>query len=201
MSKFRQKIPATAWIVLTGVLLWFFWAGGASRIPLRQAEAAPLLPALELLDWRGRPLVLSDLRGRVVLLSLWASWCGPCRREAVRLSRLQQDLGDRGLVVVGLSAESLSPSDLARVREGWGMEYTVASATGRLAGTVYEGEGVVPHHWLVDRGGRLRASRAGLLPESALRRALLELLAEGSDAAAQAVSGDAGPGQQRVGAQ
>jgi thiol-disulfide isomerase/thioredoxin len=201
MSKVRHRIPATAWIVLAGVVLWFLWAGGGRRITLRQAEEAPLLPALELLDWRGRPLALSELRGRVVLLSLWASWCGPCRREAPRLTQLQRALGDQGLVVVGLSAESLPPADLARLRAGWDMEYTVASATRPLAGTVYEGQGVVPHHWLVDRGGRLRASRPGLLPESALRRALSELLAEGSDAAAQAVPGQTGPGQQRLGAE
>jgi thiol-disulfide isomerase/thioredoxin len=51
------------------------------------------------------PRRLSELRGKVVLLNLWATWCPPCRKEMPAIDRLQRDYADRGLVVVTLSNE------------------------------------------------------------------------------------------------
>jgi len=176
----KRSRPVTAWIVVATVVVWLVWAGAARRIPLRSADRAEPAAPLSLLDSTERTIALEELRGQVVLLQLWADWCAPCRKESPRLTRLQHELADRGLVVLGLNADGLPPEELARIRADWGMDYRVGSATRPLDETAYRGRGVVPHHWLIDRRGRLRASRAGTLSEGALRASLRKLLDEGA---------------------
>lgn len=73
-------------------------------------EAAPagtgrMLPDLRFVDGAGAPRALSDFRGRVVLLNLWATWCVPCREEMPALDRLQAALGGPGFEVVALAID------------------------------------------------------------------------------------------------
>src|ERR1700742_2027230 len=53
----------------------------------------------------GEPIKLSNYSGKVMLVNLWATWCGPCRRETPELVRLHQEYHDRGLEIVGLTTE------------------------------------------------------------------------------------------------
>jgi thiol-disulfide isomerase/thioredoxin len=63
------------------------WASGAT-------------PPLRLRDLEGKPVDLATMRGRVVLVNFWATWCEPCREEMPALERLREKLGDSGLEVV-----------------------------------------------------------------------------------------------------
>ncbi|WP_119390691.1 TlpA family protein disulfide reductase [Taklimakanibacter lacteus] len=63
------------------------------------------LPELRFKDGDGRPKSLSDFNGKVVLLNVWATWCGPCRKEMPTLDRLQAGLGGPGFEVVVLSID------------------------------------------------------------------------------------------------
>jgi thiol-disulfide isomerase/thioredoxin len=62
-------------------------------------------PALAFEDAAGDPLTLEDFRGKVVVLNLWATWCGPCRKEMPSLDRLQAQYGPEGLDVLPLSLD------------------------------------------------------------------------------------------------
>ena len=111
----KRSRPVTVWIVVVAVVVWLIWAGAARRIPLRSPERAEMAAPLRLLDSSERLIALDDLRGQVVLLQLWADWCGPCRKESPRLARLQRELGDRGLVVLGLNADGLPQASLTEL--------------------------------------------------------------------------------------
>ena len=69
------------------------------------AEEQPA-PGWELKDLEGKPVKLSDFKGKVILLNFWATWCPPCRDEIPDLVSLQQQYGPRGLVVLGIAMDA-----------------------------------------------------------------------------------------------
>ena len=91
-----------------GVLACALWlaAGGALAAlghELNPVAAPYPAPDFTLEDMDGEPHTLSALRGKVVVLNFWASWCGPCREELPSLEALYQALKDKGLVVLGIN--------------------------------------------------------------------------------------------------
>jgi thiol-disulfide isomerase/thioredoxin len=69
------------------------------------AEKQQALPDLAFLSPDGKPMKLSDLRGRMVLLNLWATWCAPCRKEMPALDKLQVELGGPDFEVVAVNID------------------------------------------------------------------------------------------------
>ena len=168
-----------AWFLLFVVALLAFQRG-RTAIRLVPAERAPRVPELALRDDRGLPVLLSQRLGEVVLINLWASWCGPCRREVPRLSRLHRELQVQGLTVWAINAESLEGAELERAAAELGIDYPSLTVVGNLGATL-DGGDVLPFTWLIDRDGRLRASHGGLASEASLRRACRKLLKEPYD--------------------
>jgi thiol-disulfide isomerase/thioredoxin len=70
------------------------------------AAAGAALPDVTLTDGAGQPLRLSEFRGKIVLVNLWASWCAPCVSELPALNALQAKLGPKGLKVVAVSVDT-----------------------------------------------------------------------------------------------
>ncbi|KAB2916387.1 MAG: TlpA family protein disulfide reductase [Hyphomicrobiaceae bacterium] len=94
-------------LVLTALLLTALAGAPRAAAPERFIlhEVAREVPALTFADGTGQERALSDFRGRVVLLNVWATWCGPCRREMPALDRLQTQLGGLDFEVVALSID------------------------------------------------------------------------------------------------
>lgn len=81
-------------------------ASAIASNPVMSLHSAPrLLPEIRFQDGEGQPLTLTGFRGKVVLLNIWATWCGPCRREMPTLDRLQAKLGGPDFQVVALSID------------------------------------------------------------------------------------------------
>ena len=77
---------------------------GESR-PFVPDPSRPALPELAVKDRDGQPVALADLKGKVLLINLWATWCAPCVREMPALDRLQADLGGDKFQVVAISVD------------------------------------------------------------------------------------------------
>jgi thiol-disulfide isomerase/thioredoxin len=119
------------------------------------------------------PVDLPSLRGRVVLLDFWATWCGPCRRIMPELDRLHRALHAQGLRVIGLTDERAETvrSFLARTP----VSYTLARDVGRTARRF--GVRAMPTLAVVDRAGRVREVVVGGDAASLARvRALVDQL-------------------------
>jgi thiol-disulfide isomerase/thioredoxin len=100
---------------------------------------------------------LRDFRGEVLVVNLWATWCGPCRKEIPYLKDLATTLGPRGVRVIGLTTEHPT-KDRSRVREfvrSLEMGYQVGFAEGELANYLMQGRNIVPQTYVFDRQGRL----------------------------------------------
>ena len=107
-----------------------------------------------LTDIKGKPWTLRDLRGKVVLVNFWATWCPPCRKEMPDLETLYQRLGPSGLVILAISDE-----DAAKVEPfiaGHHFTYPILLDPGRKVNDLFHVEGI-PKSFLYDRDGKLVA--------------------------------------------
>jgi cytochrome c-type biogenesis protein len=116
------------------------------------ADAEPA-PDVELKTLDGKPVKVSELRGQVVLLNFWATWCVPCRSEIPSLSAMQRDLGGRGFKVLGVT--TYDSADLVRdYQKDVKQDYTVALGDDSVANKY--AVGTLPTTFIIDRQGRIR---------------------------------------------
>jgi len=100
----------------------------------------------------GRPVSLAALRGRVVLVNFWASWCLECRPEMPVLERLHRELGPRGLAVVGVNARE-SRRAVSQYADELGLTFPLVMDPDGKIGVLY-GVAALPATFLVARDGR-----------------------------------------------
>jgi thiol-disulfide isomerase/thioredoxin len=107
---------------------------------LRPGSLAPELEVpledgstFQLTDLDGAPIRLDALRGKVVWINFWASWCPPCQQETPILRELDERYGDDGLEIIGISVQETSPDDIAAYAERYDLAYTIGfDASGHI---------------------------------------------------------------------
>jgi cytochrome c-type biogenesis protein len=138
----------------------------------------PLAPEVEFQTLDGQPFRLTSLRGKVVLLNFWATWCIPCRAEIPEFNTLQRDLQARGFSIVGAS---VSPVDTAEAIRGFQkdvrQDYTVIRGAEEIGAKFGNGPGL-PVTYLIDREGRIRQKFIGQTSRENFETALKPLLDE-----------------------
>jgi cytochrome c-type biogenesis protein len=117
------------------------------------ATGAEPAPEVDLKTLDGKPFKVSELRGQVVLVNFWATWCVPCRSEIPSLNDMNRDLAARGFKVLGVTTED--SADLVRdYQKDVKQEYTVVLGDAGVANKY--AVGVLPTTFIIDRQGRIR---------------------------------------------
>ncbi|MBK8165325.1 MAG: TlpA family protein disulfide reductase [bacterium] len=125
-------------------------------------------PDAVLTDLDGKTFNLADLRGKVVFLDLWATWCGPCRMEMPHLEKLHKELGGQ-VAFVAASSEAQPTIESFLQKNPYTMRIvriSEADAQGRF------GAKSIPTGFVIDKEGTIRAHLVGAQSEDQLRRAL-----------------------------
>lgn len=122
-----------------------------------------------LTDLSRRSVRLASLRGKVVMLNFWASWCGVCRRGMPQLEALHQEFSRRGLVLLGVNGESARSARNFVSENGYTFPTVVDS--GNKVGNRFR-VNAIPTAVVIDREGRIASYLVGLHSEKALRGAL-----------------------------
>jgi peroxiredoxin len=124
-----------------------------------QLEECPkegcLAPSFTIPDLTGKPVSLSEFRGKVVLLNIWATWCGPCKREIPSLDRLYQIRKDKGLEIVAISVDRTPVSGVASFVANHQMSFPVLHDNRGEVGQKYWARSI-PSSFLLDRNGVIK---------------------------------------------
>ncbi len=144
-------------------------APAAARSPVVGQPAPPF----EVTTFDGQKINLADLRGDVVVLNFWATWCGPCRRELPLLEGYESMRKDVGLRVLAVSWDE-SASIFALKRFAGALKMTFARG---IRGPYRPTTGI-PTNYVIDRAGVLRYAKAGAFDLDGLNELLVPLLNE-----------------------
>jgi peroxiredoxin len=134
-------------------------------------------PPFDTVDILGKTQRLADHKGDVVLVNIWASWCGPCRNEMPKLDRLYQQRKNQGFIVFGLSDESVDQQ--RKFVEQVPVSYPLLTLTGEVP-NLYRDIARYPAIFLIDRQGRLQPAPGPDQPFEKVEAAVAALLNGGS---------------------
>jgi thiol-disulfide isomerase/thioredoxin len=153
----RFGLPAAALGVLGLAALLTRADGRSVPLAMLMPTMRATAPEIVYVDSAGARRTLSDLRGKVVLVNFWATWCTPCRREMPLLARMQREHAADGLVVVYLSLEEPA------VLDAFLREHSYDGVHGRLehADAFYDAGKFYPLSYLISREGRVENRWSG----------------------------------------
>ena len=114
----------------------------------------------------GAPIKLSNYNGKVLLVNLWATWCGPCRLETPELVKLHKEFRSQGVEVLGLSTENpvASADSVREFVNKFNVDYRIGWATPEVAITLMQGRDAIPQSFVISRSGRIIKRFVGFRP-------------------------------------
>ena len=179
----RVTLLSSSWLARVmpnfegGIAKWFHTTPPPITDTKQTYAAAPDVQFTRL---DGSPFKLKDLKGRVVLLNFWATWCIPCRSEIPSLSAMQKDLDSRGLSVIGVSYDDTADL-IQQFQKDIPQTYQIVLG-GRDVGSQLPAP-QLPTTYIIDRQGRIRDKLIGERTREAFEAVIKPLLDEGQTTA------------------
>ena len=166
------------------------WAGSVGLTEFSPAKRGPA-PAVVASTLDGERLALAELRGHVVVLNVWGSWCAPCRAEAGDLAAVSKETHGSGVRFIGIDVRDF-PSDARAFQRRYGINYPSwddpdAKLLARFSGIVPIS--AVPSTIVVDQSGAVAARIIGRVRAADLRAVIADLIAAGHPHATSGIAG------------
>jgi len=183
--RLRTHLIAVAIVIIIATALVYYFTrqteGGQSSAAgdsgIGSAEGARVgarAPDFVVESLDGKQIRLSDLQGKAVWLSFWATWCPPCRAEMPDIEAIYEQKKDSGLVVLAVSIGE-DQSTVQRFVEANGYTFSVGVDPQQVLGVKYRVIGT-PTHYFIDKSGVIRDVRSGELSRAQMLQRIAKIL-------------------------
>ena len=162
--------------LVLGSVLAIASLAGKQRTHLIPKERRVAAPGFSLQQMNGTQIRLQDLRGRVVLLNFWATWCGGCKVELPWLIEFDKHYRGRGLTTIGVSMDDEGERMVKPFLKQKGIRYPVVMGNDSLVKNYHLGP--MPMTLLIDKRGNVAVTYAGVIDRSAFDADIQELIDE-----------------------
>lgn len=139
------------------------------------AQKAKPAPNFKLTAYDGKVIELAKLKGKIVVVNFWATWCGPCRQEIPGFMDFHSQYKDKGVVVVGVSLDQGGWEVVKPYVERVKIDYPVVVGDEGIA-EAYEIPNAIPATYIVDKKGNIAKSHIGFMTKSQLESIIKPLL-------------------------
>ncbi|MFZ1729660.1 MAG: TlpA disulfide reductase family protein [Bacteroidota bacterium] len=139
------------------------------------AQVGEQAPAFSLKDRDGKTVTLESLKGKVIVLNFWATWCPPCRAEIPAFKSAYDKYKAKGVEIVGISLDQKGWSVIKPFLDNQKIQYPVLLGDAEIARD-YGNIRSIPTTFIIDRKGKVVDSHVGAMTEEALVKAFEKLL-------------------------
>ena len=180
-SPSRSIVTIFVWvgvIALLALLGWGLMQTKASRPEVGETAPGFNLEIFEGYEWDGKTAAsLDDMKGQIVVMNFWASWCVECRVETDELEAAWQKYADQGVVFVGVAYSDVEPNSIEYMKE-FDVSFPHAPDLGTRISNEYDITGV-PETFIIDQNGEVAHVQIGPISASTLDSVIGQLLAQG----------------------
>ena len=164
-----ERLPYVGAILLLGLMVVAAWV---ARDRFRPVIAGEMAPDFTVQDLNGAPVSLDDYAGKVVILNIWATWCGPCKEEMPSMERLYRGMAEEDFEILAVSVDAAlgetdqrgyagaSKAALAKFAEQYDLTFPILHDPAGAIQGIYQTTGV-PESFVIDTEGVIRRRLAG----------------------------------------